>query len=121
MQSIERHPSKHFYHGTFCASYTNAVFRTNRFCLKITAIKISSILRMSFVNMFLNNRFTKSTEDEILSKIRTQNKVTLTQKNSLFSKVNEETLPHIKGYLSQSLLSDNWVVNYLQDELDIKK
>ena len=76
---------------------------------------------MSFVNMFLNSRFTKSTEDEILSKIHTQNKVMLTQKNSLFSKVNEETLSHIKRYHSQSVLSDNWVVNYLQDELDIKK
>ena len=50
-------------------SYTDAVFRTSRFCLKI--VEISSILRMSFVNMFLNSHFTSSTEDEILSKIRT--------------------------------------------------
>ena len=40
-------------------SYTNAVFRTSRFCLKINAIlndaiEISFILRISFVNMFLN-------------------------------------------------------------------
>ena len=46
-------------------SCTNAVFRTSRFCLKITAIEISSALRMSFVNMILNSHFTNSTENEI--------------------------------------------------------
>ena len=68
--------------------------------LKITAIEVSSILRMSFVNMFLNSHFTSSTEDEILSKNHTKNKVTPTQKASLFCKVNEETQPHIEGYLA---------------------
>ena len=53
---------------TFC---TNAVFRIKTFCLKITAIEISSNLRMSFVNMFSNSHFTNSTEDEILSEIHT--------------------------------------------------
>ena len=70
-------------------SYTNAVFRTSRFCLKINTIlhdvtEISSILRMNFINMFLNSHFTNSTEDEVLRKIHTQNKVTATQKNFSF-------------------------------------
>ena len=34
------------------------------------SIEISSILRMSFVNMFLNSHFTNSTKgDEVLSKV----------------------------------------------------
>ena len=71
-------------------SCTNAVFRTSRFCLKINAIlhdaiEISSILRISFINMLLNSHFTNSTKDEVLSKIRTQNEVTATQKKLLFS------------------------------------
>ena len=71
-------------------SYTNAVLRTSRFCLKINAIlhdaiEISSILRISFVNVLLNiDTFTNFTKDEVLSKIRTQNKVTATQKNFSF-------------------------------------
>ena len=70
-------------------SYNNAVLRTSRFCLKINAIlhgaiEISSILRISFVNMFLNIDTTNFTKDEVLSKIRTQNKVTATQKNFSF-------------------------------------
>ena len=70
--------------------YTNAVLRTSRFCLKINAIlhdaiEISSILRISFINMLLNSHFTNSTKDEVLSKIRTQNEVTATQKKLLFS------------------------------------
>ena len=81
-------------------SYTNAVFRTSRFCLKISAVGISSILRMSFVNIFLNSPFTKSTEDKVLSKIYTKNKVRPTQKTSLFCKVNEETQPFIEWYLA---------------------
>ena len=85
-------------------SYTNAVFRTSRFCLKINAIlldaiEISSILRMSFVNMFLNSHSTNSTENEVLSKIHTQNKVTTTKKTSLFCKVNE-WLRFMEGHLS---------------------
>ena len=81
--------------------YTNAVFRTSIFCLKINAIfhdaiETSSILRVSFINILLNSHFTNSTEDEVLSKIHTQNKVTGTQKKpSLFCKVNEETQPFI--------------------------
>ena len=47
--------------------YINVVFRTSRFCLKISAIEVSSILRLSFVNMFLNSHFTNSIEDEVLS------------------------------------------------------
>ena len=94
-------------------SYTNAVFRTSSFCLKITVIEISSILRMSFVNMFINSHFASSTEDEILSKIHTWNKVTPTQETSLFCWVNEETQPHSEGYLSYSVLWDNWVVKCL--------
>ena len=49
------------------------------------AIEISSTLRMSFINMLLNSHFTNSTEDEVLSKIHTQNRVTGTQKKLLFS------------------------------------
>ena len=86
-------------------SYTNAVMRTSKFCLKISVIEISSILRMSFVNMFLNNHFTNSTEEEILSKIHIWNKVKPTQK--VRCKANEKTKLFIKGYLSQSVLSDN--------------
>ena len=71
MKSMKRHPSNNFYHRTFCASFTNAVFRTSRFCLKITAFEISFILKMSFLNMLLNSHFTNSTEGEILSKIHT--------------------------------------------------
>ena len=41
------------------------------FVLKNTASEIYSILRMIFLNMFLNSDFTNSTEDEILSKIHT--------------------------------------------------
>ena len=78
-------------------SYTNAVFGTSRFCLKVSAAEISSILRMSFVNMFLNSHFTNSIEDEVL---HTKNTVTATQKTSLFRKLNEETQPFIEEYLS---------------------
>ena len=77
--------------------HTNAVFRTSRSYLKISAIQISSILRMSFVNMFLNSHFTNSIEDEVL---HTKNTVTPTQKTSLFCKLNEETQPFIEEYLS---------------------
>ena len=65
MQSMKRHPSNNSYHRTFSAYFTKAVFRTSRFCLKVTATEISSNLRKSFVNMFLNSHFTKSTEGEI--------------------------------------------------------
>ena len=84
VKSMKRQPSKNFYHRTFCVSFTNAVFWTSRFCLKNTAIEISSILRMSFPNMFLNSDFTNSNEDEILNKIHTWNKVTPTHKNFSF-------------------------------------
>ena len=66
---MKRHPSINFYHRIFSKSFTNVVFRTSRFCLKITAIEISSVLTMSFVNMLLNSRFTKSIEGESLSKM----------------------------------------------------
>ena len=71
-------------------SCTKAAFRTSRFCLKINAIlhdaiEISSILRISFINMLLNSHFTNSAKDEVLSKIHTQNEVTATQKKLLFS------------------------------------
>ena len=102
-------------------SCTNAIFRSSRFCLKISAIEISSVLRISFVNMFLNSHFTNSTKDEVFSKIHTKNKVAPTQKNYLFFKVNDETQPFIEGYFSQSLLWDNWVVTFLQNKLDVKK
>ena len=80
-----------------------------------------TLIPLGFVNMFLNSNFTNSNEDEVLIKIRTKNKVTLTQKTSLFCKVNGETQPFIEGYLSQSLLWDNWVVTFLQDKLDVEK
>ena len=97
--------------------YTNAVFRTSRFYLKITAIEISSILKMSFVNMFMNSHFASSTVDEILSKTKL-----LQPKKLLFlCKVNEETQLHSEGYLSYSVLWGNWVVKCLQDKLDVKK
>ena len=56
-------------------SYTDAVFRTSRFFSKISALEISSIFRMRFVNMLLNSHFTNSTEDEVLSKIHTKIKL----------------------------------------------
>ena len=59
-----------------------------------------TLIPLGFVNMFLNSNFTNSNEDEVLIKIRTKNKVTLTQKTSLFCKVNGETRPFIEGYLS---------------------
>ena len=77
--------------------YTNAVFGTSRFCLKVSAAEISSILRMSFVHMFLNSHFANSIEDEVL---HTKNTVTPTRKTSLFCKLNEETQPFIEEYLS---------------------
>ena len=60
---MKRHPSNSFYHRTI------EVY---------IAIEIPSILRVSFDNMILNSLFTKSTEDDILSKIHTQNEVTPT-------------------------------------------
>ena len=70
MQSMKRHPSNNFYRRTFSANFTKAVFRTSRFCLKVTATEISSNLKKSFGNMLLNSHFTKSTEGEIWSKIQ---------------------------------------------------
>ena len=72
MKSMKRHPSKNFYHRTFCVSFANTVFWTSRFSLKNTAIEVTFILRMIFLNMFLDIDFTNSTEDEILSKIHTK-------------------------------------------------
>ena len=69
MQSMKRHPSNNFYRRTFSANFIKAVFRTSRFCLKVTATEISSNLKKSFVNMLLNSHFTKSTEGEIWSEI----------------------------------------------------
>ena len=49
--------------------------------------------------MFLNSHFTNSTENEVLSKIHTQNKVKTTKRTSLFCKVNE-WLRFMEGHLS---------------------